>query len=241
MKSVPKFALAFAFALVFLVLIPNACADEYAYEVNSLGQFGFIDLTTGVFTPLGTMSVTLGGIGIYQGNIYGYELGTGTLYQVNSATGAVTQIGTTTFVYRGMGSTSAGLWGFDQNMALYSVDPTNGSTTLIGSTGLRNPSGFGVADGLTTLYVTPTFNAGCSGTWLYSVNTSTAAVRRIGKTGVCGIGAMAVEDGTLYAGVFSPTAVYTVNEKTGAATLVADISGTSGYFYGLAPAAQVAP
>lgn len=243
LTKMAKVGLASLCLIPFLVGAPQARADEFAYEVNSDGQFGFIDLNTGAFTNLGTLSVTLCGLAVHAGHLYGYgPCGTsGTLYEVNPANGTLTTIGTAPFAYRGLGSTTQGLYGFDQSMNLYSVNPNTGATKLIGSTGLSNPSGFGVSDGLGTLYITPTFEAGCSGTWLYSVNTRTAVPKQIGLTGLCGIGAMAVQDGKLYAGVFSPFAVYTLSTKTGTATFLADISGTSGYFYGLAPSAQTAP
>lgn len=235
----------FHFALCVLVLVlpvtHAARADELAYEVNSDSQFGFIDLSTGAFTQLGTLSVTLDGLAVYQGKIYGYGAGSGTLYQVDPTNGNLTTIGTALFNYRGIGSTAKGVYGFDQDMVLYSIDPKTGAPKKIGATGLSNPSGFGVSSGQKVLYITPTFSAGCSGTYLYSVSTRSGKARQIGSTGVCGIGALAFEDGVLYGGVFSPTAVYTLSTRTGVASPVADVTGTSGYFYGLVPTAQVAP
>jgi hypothetical protein len=228
-------------AVILVVSAPSASADEFAYEVNSAGQFGFIDLNTGVFTQLGILSVTLDGLAVYQGKVYGYGAGSGTLYRVDPTNGDVTIVGSAPFNYRGLGSSTEGLYGFDQNMMLYSVDATTGTPTKVGPTGLTNPSGFGVSSGQKTLYITPTFSAGCSGTFLYSVSTKRGKAKLIGSTGACGIGAMVVEDGTLYAGAFSPIAVYTLNAKTGVATAVANVTGTSGYFYGMVPAAQVAP
>jgi hypothetical protein len=226
----------------FLAIAPMAGADEFAYEVDSTGQFGFIDLGTGVFTQLGSLSVTLCGLAVHKGRLYGYGpcATSGTLYEVNPTNGALKIIGTAPFNYRGLGSTTKGLYGFDPNMNLYSISPTTGSTTFIGATGLKNPSGFGVSDGLDTLYITPT-PPNDENTPLYSVDTTNGTAIYIGLTGVYGIGALAVQDGKLYAGVFSPTTVYTLDTSTGAATFVADVTGTTSYFYGLAPSAQVAP
>jgi len=236
------------FAVLCLVSLlagaPQAKANEFAYEINSYGQFGFIDLNTGAFTQLGNMSVTLCGLAVSKGRLYGYgPCGTsGTLYEVNPVNGSLATVGTAPFSYSGLGSTAKGLYGFDQNMNLYSVNPNTGATTLIGPTGLTtaDASGFAVCDGLGTLYITPT-PIGSFNTPLYSVNVKTGKAVLIGSTGVYGIGALIVQDGKLYAGVFSPVAVYTLSMKTGAATFLANISGTSGYFYGLAPTAQVAP
>ena len=47
-------------------------ADVFAYEATGPGdEFGVIDLTTGVFTPLSNMGLTLAGLGSYGGVIYG--------------------------------------------------------------------------------------------------------------------------------------------------------------------------
>src|SRR5208283_545546 len=239
-RTAVRLGLAVLFAITVLVT-HAARADEFAYEANSDSQFGFIDLSTGVFTQLGTLPVTLDGLAVYQGEIYGYGAGSGTLYQVDPTNGKLTMIGTAPFNYRGIGSTTKGIYGFDQDMVLYSIDPKTGAAKKIGATGLSNPSGFGVSSGQKVLYITPTFSAGCSGTYLYSVSTSSGKSKKIGSTSVCGIGALAFEDGVLYGGVFSPTAVYTLNTRTGVASPVADVTGTTGYFYGLVPTAQVAP
>ena len=50
-------------------------ADVFAYEATGPGnEFGIIDLTTGVFTPLSNMGLTLAGLGSYGGAIIGYLL-----------------------------------------------------------------------------------------------------------------------------------------------------------------------
>jgi hypothetical protein len=227
-------------ALGIMVLFTGqsvARADDYAYETTSSAQFGIIDLTTGVFTQLGNSSIPLIGLGAYGGNLYGPGLHSGTLYQVNTANGALITIGKAAFAYRGFGSTTSGLYGFDQNMNLYSINPVTGAAALIGPTGLANPGGFGVSTGSATLYITPT-PEGSTRTPLYSVNTSTGSAILIGYPGFYGSGASVYVNGTLYAGAFSPLAVYTLNTQAGVGKLVAHVSGTGSYFYGLAPASQ---
>lgn len=229
-----------------MLLMPRSAvgSDQYAYDVTSTGQLGLIDLNTAVFTQIAVMNTTLGGLGVYEGGLYGFSSGGSTLYRVNPKNGSLTSIGIAPFVYRGLGSTTNGLYGFDQGMNLYSINPNNGAATLIASTGLSNPSGFGVSTGSDTLYITPS-NAGCGvgNTSLYSVDTTTGAATPIGVTSVpCGSGALVFEGGTLYAGGnISPIALYTLNTTNAATALVSDVSGTAGYFYGLAPQDAITP
>ncbi len=242
-RTVRSLALVALLVSIFLAFQPSALADHLAYEVTSTSQFGVIDLDTGVFTPIGTLSVTLCGLAVYHGNLYGYgPCGTGgKLYEVNPANGSETAIGPASSSYRFLGSTTKGIYGFDSNLNLYSIDPTTGAATLIGATGLSSPTGFGVSTNSATLYITPS-SSGCGvgHTLLYSVNTTTATATEIGTTNLpCGSGASVFENNTLYTGGnISPIAVYTLNTTSGTATLVADVSG-AGYFYGLAPKVPV--
>jgi hypothetical protein len=51
----------------------NARADEFAYMITGpTGQFGYIDLDTGAFTQVASLSVTLCGMAVYKGKLYGY-------------------------------------------------------------------------------------------------------------------------------------------------------------------------
>jgi len=225
--------------VMFFALHASARADDYAYEMTSSAQFGIIDLTTGAFTQIGSSAVPVIGLGAHGSTLYGVY--GSTLYRVNPASGSLTPVGNAPFTYRGFGSTTSGLYGFDQNMYLYSISPTTGAATPIGPTGLSDPSGLGVSTGSQTLYITPTPSPGCSGTSLYWVDTATGTATLVGNTGFCGSGASVMVNGTLYAGVFSPLAVYTLNTQTGAGTFVANVSGTSSYFYGLAPLPPTAP
>lgn len=220
-------------AIVFVMLKLSAWADDYAYEVTSRGQFGFIDLTTGVFMQLGRSGLAICGLGEYRGKLYGVY--NSTLYQINPANGALAQVGKpVSFRYRGFASTTGGLYGFDPDMNLYSIDPSTGGARLMGLTGLSNPGGFGVSTGSQTLYITPT-PEGSQNTALYSVNTTTGGVTLIGSTGFYGSGGSVLVNGTLYAGVFAPVAVYNLNTQTWRGMFVARVSHGGGYFYGLAP------
>jgi len=71
---------------------------------------------------------------------------------------------------------------------------------------------------------------------LYSINVNSAKATLVGN-GSSYFGALLYEKKTLYGGgASSPYAVYTVNTKTGADTLVAPLKGEATIFWGLAPA-----
>src|SRR5437588_7434143 len=113
-------------------------ADVLAYEATGPGnEFGVIDLTAGVFTPLSNMGLRLAGLGSYGGVIYGGDYHGKTLYSINTSTGVLTAIGTGNIGnnYLLFGSTSSGLYGIGWNDVLYSINPATGAATEIGSTG----------------------------------------------------------------------------------------------------------
>src|SRR3954451_20107511 len=109
-------------------------ADVLGYEATGQpeDEFGVIDLTTGVFTPLSNTGLTLAGLGSYGGVIYAGAYHGNTLYSINTSTGALTAIGTGNVSYGDFGSTTSGLYAFGLNGDLYSINPTNGAATDIG-------------------------------------------------------------------------------------------------------------
>lgn len=239
MKSLLSFIVLGILSCLFALSL--VASDHYAYEVTSTAQFGVVDLDTGVFTQISTLATTIGGLGVAQGSLYGMH--GNMLYRINPGTGRLTAVGNpATFTYAGLGSTTSGLYGFDPSMNLYSIDPVSGATTLIGSTGLRIPGGFGVSTGADDLYVTISQpGCGITKTALYSINTKTAEAHGIRQTDLpCGSGALVSENGTLYAGGnISPVATYTLSTANGTSTFVAHVAGTMSYFYGLADKGQV--
>ncbi len=97
---------------------------------------------------------------------------------------------------------------------LYSVDPTTGSTTLIGK--LSGTSYFDLGSTATGLYMLDTTGS------LWNINASTGAATRIGSTLVnIGSNSVGLSTGanTLYLAVAS--SIYTVDTTTGKATLIA--------------------
>ena len=213
---------------------------NFAYEVTGPGSdlFGVVDLNTGVFTPIGSMGLTLAGIGSNGGVIYGGAYHGNTLYSVNTSTGALTAIGTGNISYAAFGSTTSDLYAFGDNGDLYSINPTNGAATDIGPTGLSF-SGIvmGMSSGSSTLYLTQNNS-------LYSLNTKNGHATLIGTTneGESGFGALVSIGGTLYGGAYDASTpdLYTLNPRTGGTTFVAaspstpSAPGVAG-FWGLAP------
>jgi archaellum component FlaF (FlaF/FlaG flagellin family) len=222
--------------IVFLLVMSAAASaqDPMAYEfVGRSDNWGTIDLTTGAFSQTGNTGELITGLGVGPGGLlYGGLFGGTTLYQVNPSNGSVTTVGTSGLSgYYDMGSTTSGVYAFDNSANVYSVNTTTGATTLVGSTGLSMSGTTGTSTGSDTLY----FIDGVGD--LYSINTSTAAAAEIGSTGLTAVGAMVFENGTLYAGNNSPTlSIYTLDPTTGAATLVVDVTNASAAgFWGLAP------
>jgi len=218
--------------LLFLGSQPAARADSVAYLYTVSQQFGTLDLNTGVFTNLGNSDILLSGLGVGPGgNLYGGRDHGSVLYQVNLANGHLTTIGEGSVPYWDIGSTTSGLYGLgnsSEDLALFSVNPSTGATTVIGYTGLGlQGSTISLSTGSGRLYFS-------DGTNLYSLNTTTGAPTLIGDTGL-NIEAMVFENGVLWAGSYPGNAVYTLDPTTGAATFVANTSGGATEFWGLAP------
>jgi hypothetical protein len=209
--------------------------DNIAYAGSSSGEFGFMDLNTGVFTPLGNSGQTLAGLAVANGSIFAtsYHTASGSLFQVNPANGTLTSIGSPTGVdYDDFGSTTSGLYAvsFGATQDLYSIDPTTGAATLIGPTGLGYGSWRGLSTNSSTLYF-------ADGPDLYTLNTNTGAATLVGPFGSSAeMGVLLTEGGILYGGDDTNNTVDTIDAGTGAATVgPAPSSSFDGAFYGLAP------
>ena len=202
-------------------------ADTIAYTVTYSGQFGTVDLNTGVFTP-SAFHTSFGpnGFGVFGGALYAITPN-GYLQQINTSTGAVTTAANPSLTnnLQGFGSSTAGLFLVDGYGDLNSVNAFTGAPTLIGPTGVTGLGG-GVlstsADSATLYWV----NNISSGHALYRLSTSTGAATLIGATGNgAGSGvvqSMLFEAGTLWAslGYNTGPTIGTLNTSTAAETLV---------------------
>jgi len=223
-------------ALLLLAVTVSSLGDDIAYETTSSGAFGTIDLTTGIFSSLGTSSQVIdAGLGVADATLYGASNGGNTLYTVSPVNGALTTVGNSSENYDTLGSTpSGGLFEVGVDGDLYSINPSNGTSTMIGATGVAIGSTRGLSNNATTLYYQ---DAGS----LYQLNTSTGAATLIGTNSV-GIGAIVQESGILYGGQNQPTiSVDTLNVSNGVATTGPGVTGTSDRFEGLVPTAAVVP
>jgi hypothetical protein len=215
-----------------------AQADPLAYATTGDGQFGVVDLLTGVFTQRGKMGLTLSGLGEVGGKLYGGWYGHPNFYSVNPSTGALTAIGASLFAYWMTGSTTSGLFALDSsgNMKLYSINPNTGASTLIGPTGLSPTATVeGMSAGSDILYVTVNSS-------LYRLDTTTGAASLVGTSPSGLFGPMVVLKGkhkevqdVIFSGAANPSAIWILNHKNGSGTFVADTTGADTNFYGLAP------
>lgn len=231
-----KFRYAVCFALLFLLSAAVAKADNMAFMGTVNGSFGVLDLNTGTFTLDGNSGLTLAGMAVANGMLYGssYHIsGSGTLYTINPANGAVTAVGSSTVDIDDFGSTTSGLFVVGTNGNLYSINASTGAATFIGATGFGTSIPFGSWRSLSTNSSTLFF---ANGTSLYTLSTTTGAATLIGGTGGPEEGALLFEGGTLWGGENSPSyGIDTLNTSTGAATFSSSVSGISNSFFALAP------
>ena len=158
-----------------------------------------------------------------------YHTANGTLFTVNPGSGALTSVGVATGIdYDDFGATPSGLYAVGTNSDLYSINPSNGDATLIGSTGLALGFVRSLSDNSNTLY----FSDGLD---LYTLNTGTGAATLVGAFGdSIGMSVMLMEGGVLYGADYTLNTVDTIDTSTGVAT-VGPMSGLSSALYGLAP------
>ena len=132
-------------AAAVLILVTACAGTGYGSTLfaatapnNSTGDFGTLDTTTGVYTPLGNNGVTLAGLGALNGALYGaiWDNAGGTLYTVNTTNGALTTIGNSNIAYLDFAEANGALWAVGVDDNLYSINASTGAATLVGATGL---------------------------------------------------------------------------------------------------------
>lgn len=210
------------------------CASS-VYLADSDNEFGTLNLTTGVFTPIGTVSVPVGqniyGMGFTSGGtLYGTDSSPfANVYTINPGNGATTQVGSASNSSNGSTVGSNGLiYGVSQDTSavFFTINPSTLATnTINGSLGFTS-------DGLAT-FDNGEFYTSLStvSDLLEEIDPTTGVVTQIG-TGL-GFNALAgtLVGNTLYAvGLVSNTVpvLETIDTSTGTGTLVADITGISG-------------
>ncbi len=207
----------------------------YMADQSNPTMFYSINLGSGQGSLIGSTNFSsVGGLAFVQGTMYGLTE-SGQVFSVNLSSGAGTlvsssQLSTVEFygatAYTPNTTPTNVLLACDTLANLYSVAPSTGATTLIGTTAIvmGNLAAFnGVLYGVSYSTTSP------SG--LYLINPNTAAATLIGNTGAYLYGIAFNFAGVLYA-AGSPTYnsannLYTVNTATGALTLIG--GGTTAY------------
>jgi PEP-CTERM motif len=204
-------------------------ADTVAWDATGNNLFGSLDLTTGAFNEVSNLGFTPAGLGQIGSTIYTANSGGMSLYSIDTQTGAVKSIGTSSISYYAFGSTTSGLYMVDTVGGLWNINPTTGTSTLIGSTHLLMGSNtVGLSAGSNNLYI-------ALGSNIYIINTTTGNASFLGNSGSTDFGALVSVSGTVYAStIVSPNAIYNFNPMNGISTF-ATLSSASDYSYGLAP------
>jgi hypothetical protein len=217
---------------LFLSSAAGLKAGPVAYEISGAGEFGTIDLGTGVITPIGSSGVNVEGLGVYGPSIFAAKIGgddsnANALYRVNPVDGSITFVGDPGYYWDwgGFGSTTSGLYAVGIT-DLFSINPSTGVATDIGPTGIG--AGQTLSVNSDTLYFAQGYN-------LYTLNTSTGLATLIGATGdESQMYALLVVDGILYGVDGAHGTIDTIDTTTGHATVLSTID-FHGSPYGLAP------
>jgi hypothetical protein len=214
------------------------------FYVDGLGNFGTLDLATGLATQIGAGTVP-GNIGVdLTPGLQVYEYNTSNqLMQITPSTGAATVIDTGTFPNPNntkTGGLSTGSYFAIDTVTgnLYSVDLSTGATTSVGPTSTTEvPAGCGfeasLAGSASVLYYTvgsQGTGTGCTAfaDTLYTIDTTSGTTTTIGQIAVNGspvnsfVGSAFV-NGTLY-GFTADGKEYTIDPATGVATFVTNTS-----------------
>lgn len=223
--------------LVGLAMLVSAyCfgADVSLWVDDSSGEIGTVNVSNGAVTLIGNTGLgsSLTDIAFSpSGNLYGVT--NTALYSINKTNAATALIGSLSPSIPIVAGTAIGNVGANALVfsdtgtlytaagGLYTVNPSNGADTLVGSLGNGYVSGGDLAFVGGQLYLSDTNNQ------LLTVNTSTGAASVVGNMGVANMFGLASPDGTTLYGV-AGTSVYTIDPATGSATLDASWGTSSG-------------
>jgi len=207
-----------------LTLRGIVCADDIDYAATD-SQLGTIDLQTGVFTPIGTMTGILGSgtqdlARMPGGLLYGSNTSS-ELALIDPATLTISLVGPCDNVYGLAFRLDGTLFGCSGN-TLYQVNPNTGQTTLVGAMGFTSGYYDMKFDGSGNLYFVGSSNLVELPT-LYQLNTTNGQALQIGQTGAVGFGVWALDyaNGTLF-GFTSGGQIVSINTTTGVGTFVAN-------------------
>ncbi|HZD30339.1 MAG TPA: PEP-CTERM sorting domain-containing protein, partial [Candidatus Angelobacter sp.] len=162
--------------------------------------------------------VVLATSGLMANTLAYASLGNADFGTVDLSTGAFTSLGFTSGALVGMTEANGTLYGSSWTGVLYTINPANGSETVVGSNSVSLDD-FGAT---TTGMYAVAFGQNYYGD-LYSINRTTGAATLIGPTGVWlgGWSGLSNNSSALY--FAAGTNLYTLNVSTGAATLVGSL------------------
>ena len=217
------------------LLLPTAqvSAGIIDFAATRSGQFGTLNLQTAVFTQSGNPGTGFEDLGrIAGGPLYAAD-SNANLLTLNTSNGSTTSSVSVAIGVAAISVRSDGVLFGTNSTSLYTINPTTGAATLIGSLGISGATYFDLRfDTSGHLYFTS--DSGSTAT-LYSINTTSGAATLIGSIGAA-VGVLDYENGTLYGVTLGPATqqLYTINPTTGAGTLAGTVTGAPGPIYGLA-------
>ena len=233
-------------ALAAAQITAMAAPIVYVTNFNDPIGFGTVDLSTGVYTAVGTIDVgeLTRGPG---GSVFGFREN-GDWVSVNASTGATTFIGASGIaVDEPVHLADGTIYATDLSHNLYTINPNTGVATLVGSTGFADPLGglFNVillGGDTNTLYaVAPSYDgttfSPIDHARLFQINRSTGAATFVANAGndfiTCGL----LLSGTTYVFDFLG-GISALNVGDGGMTSLFDLSSTVGGFHGVADAPE---
>ncbi len=222
-KNVIRIPAGTAIALFCIVLFTATArttqAQNTTYAMTNSGVFGTLNLSNGTFNQIGNSAIQPAGMAGLGGSLYVALYEGSTLYQVNPSNGNLATLGTGSATYYGFGGTINGLYAIGTDENLYSVNASNGATTLIGPTGFPSGHSQSLSGGQAGLYAVVSLS---TGDILYSLDTTTGAANEIGNTGITSnVTSISFYQGQLYA-CDAQGNLYSVNVINGQATLIAN-------------------
>jgi hypothetical protein len=198
------------------------------FAVGVKNEFGTLDLRTGVFTKIGTVTNPQGGsmfgdlARMSGGTLFGMDSASD-LVTIDPATGHTTVVGNSGNDIVGLAFSPVGtLFGISPPSAtgpndLYAIDPSTGAATLIGNMGPETGSVADIRFNQTGTLYWVVENQGES--TLYTVNSTTGHATEVGPTNF-DVTSLDFQAGTLY-GFTTKSQIVALNTATGAGTLVA--------------------
>jgi hypothetical protein len=211
---------------------PAAAAPVYVAGTGN--EFGTLNLTTGTFSPIGTLALPTGdhfmfGMGFgADGNLYGLDanLAGAHLWRINTTTAALTDLGPVGQNVSGATADASGRMYITSdsqtNSLYYQLLPPSTTSIVKGSTGVIagglvavTPDGTELFTSFAPTLTTLPFHLG-------RIDPASGATTDLGSTGFAPIAGLFV-NGTLY-GFDSGFAIITINTSTGAGTQVGTYS-----------------